>query len=68
MTDAQSNLVSVAITTVGSIAFQLVDFLRSRGAEHEATQIESALAASDPNLKLVIQRSREARGLPPLGA
>ena len=43
-----------------------IAYLRSRGHEQTATDIETHLANSDSNFKLLIDRAREAQGLPPL--
>ena len=57
---------SILLQTAPGVVMQLIEYLRSRGHEETATDIEAHLSRSDENLRLVIARSREARGLPPL--
>lgn len=64
----KEDTISVLLSMGIPLAQQLVAWLRERGAEREATAVETLLADSDANLRLVIQRSRSERGLPPLPA
>lgn len=57
---------TIIMQTAPEAVMQLVAYLRSRGHEQTATDIETHLANSDSNYRLLIDRAREAQGLPPL--
>jgi hypothetical protein len=64
--DAQINLISMVSEAAIKGILQLIDYLRERGHDAAADDLEMHLSRSDQNLKTVIARSREAQGLPPL--
>ena len=66
MTDATTGLISLVIQTAPGVVMQIATYLRSRGHEASAADLEEHLSRSDAALALVIKRAREAQGLPPL--
>jgi acetolactate synthase regulatory subunit len=68
LSDPQSALIATVLQTAPAAIMQIIGFLRERGHEAAAGDLEAHLANSDANLRLVIQRSRAAQGLPPLPA
>jgi hypothetical protein len=65
-TETTMQWLSILMETAPAAILQLVAYLRERGHEQTATDIEAHLANSDANFKLLINNAREAQGLPPL--
>lgn len=68
LTSSQTNLLSVVIQTAPAAIMQVIQYLRERGHDAAADDLEVHLSRSDANFALVIAESRKAQGLPPLAS
>ena len=59
-------IIVALINAAPALAMQIASILHESGSHDEATQVERLLGEAKPLFRLVIERSRQERGLPPL--